>query len=174
VTPGALPTSATTPEIFYGGGTFWLTTPPTFTPTGVAGVSCGTVSVISNTEAHAPITTGATTGTITWTDSTTGATVTEPVAAVTYVLSIVQGLTPGLSTVGYAVYDESGSLLESWTASGVTERGTGSGNYGAVVAVPLGTYSEIRWSVSNAAPFAVDVVNAVTPSTGSGTAYYVF
>ncbi len=170
VTPGALPTSATTVETFTGGGTFWLTSAPTFTPTGVAGVSIGTVTVTSNTSAHGPVTTGTATGTITWTDSTTGATETEVVAEIVNVLSIGEGFATGLSTVGYAVYDASGTLLSAWTTDGVTERGTSSGDYGAVIPLAQdGEDYEIRWSqTSGTTPPFVHDVRTATAATSSG------
>jgi hypothetical protein len=175
VTPGALPTSATTLEHFYGGGTLWLTgTAPIFSPSGtVAGVSCGPVTVISDTEAQANITTGTATGTFLWTDSTTGATASEVVAAIVNVLSIGEGFATGLSTVGYAVYDAEGTPVSAWTTSGVAERGTASGDYGAVV--PLAQDSndyEIRWSQTSGTtpPFVHDTRRAMAASSGTGTA----
>jgi hypothetical protein len=169
VTPGALPASSTTPETFTGGGTFWLTSAPTFTPTGVAGVSIGTVTVDSNTQARANITTGTATGTITWTDSTTGATVTELVALIANVLSIGEGFATGLSTVGFAVYDMAGASITGWSAVGVTERGSSSGDYGAVVPIPQdGADYEIRWSQTSGTtpPFVHDIRRAAAPATG--------
>jgi hypothetical protein len=64
---------------FIGNGTAWGS--PTFTPSGVAGVSCGAVSVISPTVATAPVTYGSATGVIVWTDSTTSATRNQIVSA---------------------------------------------------------------------------------------------
>jgi hypothetical protein len=175
VTPGALPTSSTTAETFTGGGTFWLTSTPTFGPASApAGVSIGAVTVDSNTQARANITTGAATGTITWTDSTTGATVTELVAAIANVLSIGEGFATGLSTDGYAVYDTAGVSVTAWTSVGVTERGASSGDYGAVVPIPQdGADYEIRWSQGSGTtpPFVHDVRRVAAPASGStGTA----
>ena len=59
---------------FIGTGTTWQSTAPTFTPSGLAGVSCGSVTVVSNLVATAPVTAGTTNGNVTWTDSTTSAT----------------------------------------------------------------------------------------------------
>jgi hypothetical protein len=59
---------------FIGGGTSWLSTPPTFTPSGLAGVSAGSVTVVSDVLATAPVTFPAAGGVVTWTDSTTSAT----------------------------------------------------------------------------------------------------
>jgi hypothetical protein len=59
---------------FIGAGTTWTGSAPTFTPSGVAGVSAGSVTVVSDTVATAPVTYGAAVGLVTWTDSTTSAT----------------------------------------------------------------------------------------------------
>jgi len=77
VSPPVLNTSTVTVVTWTGSGTSWLGTPPTFTPSGVSGVSCGAVTVDSDTQAHANVTTGTSTGTITWTDSTTSQTATQ-------------------------------------------------------------------------------------------------
>jgi hypothetical protein len=47
---------------FIGSGTTWLSGAPTFTPTGVSGVSAGSVTVVSNTVATVPVTYGRTSG----------------------------------------------------------------------------------------------------------------
>jgi len=168
--PGAIATSNTTTVTFSGGGTLWLSSAPTFTPSGVTGVSCGSITVQSNTLATAPVTTGVSTGNVTWTDSTTSATAFETVAAVANILSIATGFSTGLSTVGYEVYDSGGASQGSWTSTGVTEKGTGSGDYGALVAIPAdGHFYEIRWSASTdtTAPYAHDVVRAPDPSAAA-------
>ena len=72
VSPTKARPSRTITMTFIGNGTAWGS--PTFTPSGVAGVSCGSVTVLSPTLATAPVTFGANTGTVTWTDSTTAAT----------------------------------------------------------------------------------------------------
>lgn len=77
VSPAVLNTSTVTVVTWTGSGTSWLGTPPTFTPSGVSGVSCGAVTVDSDTQAHADVTTGTSTGTITWQDSTTSKTATQ-------------------------------------------------------------------------------------------------
>lgn len=77
----AHPASTTRTVTFIGIGTSWLSSAPTFTPSGVSGVSCGTVTVVSDTKATAPVTTGTATGTATWTDSTTSATARQAVGA---------------------------------------------------------------------------------------------
>ena len=79
VSPGRIPLSATTTVTFHGVGSTWLSTPPTFTPAGVAGVSAGSPTVINDTTATVPVTTGATPGTVTWTESTLGKTTTQTV-----------------------------------------------------------------------------------------------
>jgi len=57
-----------------GSGTSWLSAAPTFTPSGLAGVSVGAVTVVSDTVATATVTYGTATGILTWTDSTTSQT----------------------------------------------------------------------------------------------------
>ena len=168
VSPAVLQESSTTTVTFTGGGTFWESTAPTFGATGVSGISCGSVAVNSNTSATCSVTTSTASGTITWTDSTTGAQATETVSATATVLSIVTGLTTGLSTVGYAVVNPDDSTFSAYTTTGVLERGSGSGNYGALVSIPGTGYAEIRWSVGNAAPFYPDVVEAPVASSGGG------
>lgn len=59
---------------FIGTETTWLSGAPTFTPSGVSGVSSGSVTVVSDTVATATVTYGTSVGTLTWTDSTTSAT----------------------------------------------------------------------------------------------------
>lgn len=59
---------------FIGTATAWQSSAPTFTPAGVAGVSAGAVTVVSDTLATVPVTYGAAVGVVTWTDSTTSAT----------------------------------------------------------------------------------------------------
>lgn len=77
VSPAVLNTSTVTVVTWTGSGTTWLGTPPTFTPSGVSGVSCGAVTVVSDTSAYANVTTGTNTGTVTWQDSSTLATATQ-------------------------------------------------------------------------------------------------
>jgi hypothetical protein len=72
VSPTRVRANQTKVITFVGSGTAWGA--PTFTPSGVVGVSCGAVTVLSATTATAPVTYGANPGTVTWTDSTTGAT----------------------------------------------------------------------------------------------------
>lgn len=64
---------------FIGGGTTWLSGAPLFTPSGLAGVSIGAVTVVNNTTATAQVTYGTNVGTVTWTDSTTSATIRQRV-----------------------------------------------------------------------------------------------
>ncbi len=77
VSPTTINTAAVTTVTFTGSGTTWTGTPPTFTPTGVAGVSTASLNVLTDTSATLVVTTLGTTGTITWDDSTTGATATQ-------------------------------------------------------------------------------------------------
>jgi hypothetical protein len=56
----------------YGTGTAWMTTAPAFSIAGVAGVSVGATTVISDGTATVPITTGTTAGTATITDNSNG------------------------------------------------------------------------------------------------------
>jgi len=69
---------------YIGSGTTWTVSPPTFTPTGVAGVSAGSVTVVSDTVATATVTYGAAVGLVTWTDSTTSATKKQLVSTLLY------------------------------------------------------------------------------------------
>jgi hypothetical protein len=64
---------------FIGSGTAWGTSAPTFTPSGLAGVSGTGLVVASNGLASLSVTYGAAKGVLTWTDSTTGATVNQVV-----------------------------------------------------------------------------------------------
>lgn len=74
VSPPSLDTNTSSTVTWTGSGTSWLSSTPTFTPTGVSGVSVGSITYDSDTQAHATVTTGTNTGTITWTDSSTSAT----------------------------------------------------------------------------------------------------
>jgi hypothetical protein len=165
VGPSAITTSGTTTVTWTGGGTFWTSSAPTFTPTGVAGVSVGSVTVTSDTSASATVTTGPTGGTITWTDSTTSATATQIVAIVEHALSTGQGFPSGLTDIGYAVYRIDGSgPLAAWTSVDVYELAPGAGDYGADVSYPAdGSDYRITWSRGNATtpPYAHDVVSSI-------------
>lgn len=77
VSPAVINTDSTVTVTWTGSGTTWLSVAPTFTPSGVSGVSSGAVTVDSDTQAHATVTTGSNTGTVTWTDSTTSKTATQ-------------------------------------------------------------------------------------------------
>jgi hypothetical protein len=80
VSPSWVKSNRTSTVTFIGVGTSWLSGAPTFTPSVVAGVSCGAVTVISDTLARAPVTYGTNVGVITWTDSTTAATIRQRVS----------------------------------------------------------------------------------------------
>ncbi len=72
---------------FIGGSTTWLSGAPTFTPSGVSGVSVsGPVTVVSDTVATASVIFGATKGTLVWTDSTTSATRNQLVGQVLHMI----------------------------------------------------------------------------------------
>jgi hypothetical protein len=55
----------------------------------------------------------------------------------------------GLSTVGYALYNTDGSVKAARTTSGVAERGTATGIYGATVALDDNWSGEIRWDTGD-------------------------
>lgn len=75
VSPSKILPNATRTVTFVGSGTAWLSGAPTFTPSGVSGVSVdGDVTVVSDTVARAGVIYGASVGTLTWTDSTTSET----------------------------------------------------------------------------------------------------
>jgi hypothetical protein len=82
--PGRIPPSATSTVTFIGTGTTWNTNAPTFTAAGAPASdgswSVGTVTVISDTSATAPVTAGVTVGTVTWTDSAYGETAQQTIA----------------------------------------------------------------------------------------------
>jgi hypothetical protein len=69
---------------FIGTGTSWHACSPTFTPNGLAGVSIGGATVVSDTQPTATVTTGAAQGLATITDSTTSATTAIKIAPVLY------------------------------------------------------------------------------------------
>jgi hypothetical protein len=71
--PSRVAISQTREVIFIGTGTSWLSAAPTFTPSGLAGVTCGSVTVLSDTVATAPVTYGGNRGVVTWSDNTTSA-----------------------------------------------------------------------------------------------------
>ncbi|MDE2103346.1 MAG: hypothetical protein KGL39_39260 [Patescibacteria group bacterium] len=65
-----------------------------------------------------------------------------------------------LSNVGYALYNPDGSLNTARTTTGVVERGTGTGIYGALITFPAGFVGELRWDTGDAAPiFASEDIN---------------
>ena len=75
ISPSKCRPNATRLVTFIGTGTTWLSGAPTFTPSGVAGVSVsGSPTVVNNTTATASVIYGVSVGTLTWTDSTTSAT----------------------------------------------------------------------------------------------------
>lgn len=73
VSPTRVPANQTRTVTFTGSGTTWTTTAPTFTPSGLSGVSGTGLVVQGNTLATLSVTYGAAHGVVTWTDSTTGA-----------------------------------------------------------------------------------------------------
>jgi hypothetical protein len=76
VLPNIFVAGTSGPVTFTGTGTTWLSTAPTFTTTGISGVTVGSVTVVSNTIATATVTASATTGTVQFVDSTTSASTT--------------------------------------------------------------------------------------------------
>jgi hypothetical protein len=81
-------------------------------------------------------------------------------------LSAVRNFTSGLSTVGYAIYSNSGSLLSARSTSGVSERSPGC--YAALVSITAGTSGEVRWDTGTSTPvYNSDFFEA--PGTSSGS-----
>lgn len=79
VSPSRVPANQTRTIKLIGSGTTWGTTAPTFTPSGLAGVSGTNRVVQGDTLATLDVTYGANRGVVTWTDSTTGATANQVV-----------------------------------------------------------------------------------------------
>lgn len=88
--PSRLRASTTTPVVFTGSGTSWLSSPPSLSGSGVAGVSAGAAEVTGDAEFVVPVTTGSATGTITWTEATYGLEATQVVGGT----AVVQMLRP--------------------------------------------------------------------------------
>jgi len=58
----------------------------------------------------------------------------------------------GLATVGYALYNNAGTLVQARTTTGVAERGAGTGTYGVSVAFPDNFEGELRADTGGASP----------------------
>jgi hypothetical protein len=58
----------------------------------------------------------------------------------------------GCTTVGYALYNAAGTEKAARTTSGVAERGTATGVFGANVTLEDGWNGEIRWDTGDASP----------------------
>lgn len=159
VTPGSIPASNTTTVSFSGTGTLWTSTTPTFTPSGVAGVSIGTITVTSDLAASAPVTTGATTGTLTWTDSTTAATTTETVSPATASAFTLTGPSSG--------YNHNASTAFTFTPTG----GLFTGTITPTMSTIAGSWSPatLTWSASNSPQTAVFTPTSVASGNANGT-----
>ena len=70
VSPSWVRSNRTRKVTWIGGGTTWLSGAPTFTPSGLAGCSCGAVTVVNDIVATVDVTYGTAVGTVVWTDST--------------------------------------------------------------------------------------------------------
>lgn len=82
----------------------------------------------------------------------------------------------GLSTVGYLLYYADGSAVPmSRVTAGITERGTGTGNYGVVVTFPKNFVGEIRWDTGGGSPiYASEEINiGGDEATSLGLSYLV-
>ena len=65
-----------------------------------------------------------------------------------------------LATVGYALYNADNTINGSRITAGITERGTASGNYGALITFPDDFRGELRWDTGEVSPkFAPSEVN---------------
>lgn len=79
--PASIRAGRTTVVTLTGVGTSWTTAPPALSVAGVAGVTLGSVTVVSDAVLTAPVTTGEAVGTLTYTDATTGLSATQLVVA---------------------------------------------------------------------------------------------
>lgn len=67
----------------------------------------------------------------------------------------------GLATVGYALFDATGSIAVPRTDTGVFEMGANTGNYGAQITFPANFSGTILWDTGEATPvYASDEYNA--------------
>lgn len=159
-TPGATTlaagaTTTITPANFTGTPTYTSSNPAVATVDAagnVTAVALGTTTITAVDPTFADFTAGS--GTITVSGDA------GPPPATGYAfLSLVHGVfSAGLTTVGYAMYRADNTTYHGWTTSGVVERYAGT--YGANIPVPGSGQFEVRWSVSNAAPFYSDVDRA--------------
>ncbi len=63
-------------------------------------------------------------------------------------------------TVGFALYNADNTLNTARTTAGITERGSGTGQYAATVTVPSAFQGEIRWDTGGASPiYASEEIN---------------
>lgn len=58
----------------------------------------------------------------------------------------------GLTTVGYQLFEPNGDPVGARITSGITERGTNTGIYGASVSLPDTFEGEIRWDTGGGSP----------------------
>lgn len=72
-----------------------------------------------------------------------------------------------LGTVGYRLFDPDGAANGPRIAFGITERGTNTGIYGALVTLPDNFDGEIRWDTGDAEPIyaSEDIHMAAPPVT---------
>jgi hypothetical protein len=147
---------------FTGSGTHWQSSTPTFTVTGVSGMSVGSVTVISDTSATAMVTPGSTLGSIVFHDSTTSAMASASIVAAptTWLyLSSVVGFVSGLTgSVGYTVLKSDGTLYSARTTTGVVA--VGSAAYAAIVSLPVSGGYCIQWD-DNAGHYAYETVSPI-------------
>jgi hypothetical protein len=78
ISPSRVSPNQTKTVTFILNGSTWASA-PTITPSGLAGVSVGAVTLVNPTTATAPVTYGATAGTVTFTESSGGATINQRV-----------------------------------------------------------------------------------------------
>ena len=69
----------------------------------------------------------------------------------------------GLPTVGYTLYDTSGTLIQERTTTGVFELGTGTGIYGSNISFDKGFTGMILWDTGDGSStiFATDEYNGI-------------
>lgn len=68
----------------------------------------------------------------------------------------------GLTTVGYRLFEPDGDPVGARITSGITERGTNTGIYGALVSLPDDFEGEIRWDTGGGSPiYASEDIHAL-------------
>ena len=139
-----------------GVGTRWLTNTPTFTLSGVSGVALTGQSVTNNTTAVLTVSTMTTPGSLTVNETASGGSCMLTVSSTISIDVSTDSFGPmyaGLvGTVGYGLYDSTGTIVGSRVTSGVYEVGTLTGIYKTTIAVPNGETITIVWDTGGSNP----------------------